>query len=61
MTKYGFLGAVVLAASALASPAIAQQVIYNPGYCAQFYPNAKRILLAAGSRGDRCLPSSGRR
>src|SRR4029077_19657705 len=25
---------------ALASPAMAQQVIYNPGYCAQFYPNA---------------------
>jgi hypothetical protein len=29
-----------LAAAALASPAAAQEVIYNPGYCAQFYPNA---------------------
>jgi hypothetical protein len=24
----------------LASPASAQHVIYNPGWCAQFYPNA---------------------
>jgi hypothetical protein len=29
-----------LATAALASPAAAQEVIYNPGYCAQFYPNA---------------------
>jgi hypothetical protein len=49
MTKYGFLGAVVLAASALASPAIAQQVIYNPGYCAQFYPNANCQNLGPGN------------
>jgi hypothetical protein len=26
--------------SALASPASAQHVISNPGWCAQFYPNA---------------------
>jgi hypothetical protein len=32
--------AAALAAAALASPAGAQEVIYNPGYCAQFYPNA---------------------
>jgi hypothetical protein len=25
---------------AFASPASAQHVIYNPGWCAQFYPNA---------------------
>jgi hypothetical protein len=30
----------VILTSALASPASAQEVIYNPGYCAQFYPNA---------------------
>lgn len=30
--------AVVL--SALTGPATAQQVIYEPGYCAFFYPNA---------------------
>jgi hypothetical protein len=37
--KVAILGAALLAA-ALASPAKAQEVIYNPGYCAQFYPNA---------------------
>jgi hypothetical protein len=40
MTKSGILVAAAILASALASPAMAQQVIYNPGYCAQFYPNA---------------------
>ena len=37
--KVALLSAAVLAA-ALAGPAGAQEVIYNPGYCAQFYPNA---------------------
>jgi hypothetical protein len=37
--KIALLGAALVAA-ALASPAKAQEVIYNPGYCAQFYPNA---------------------
>ena len=40
MTRFKILGAAAILASALASPAMAQQVIYNPGYCAQFYPNA---------------------
>ncbi|WP_029581908.1 hypothetical protein [Bradyrhizobium sp. URHD0069] len=41
MTKLGLLGAAgVILSSALASPVIAQEVVYNPGYCAQFYPNA---------------------
>ena len=40
MTKFKILGAAAILASALASPAMAQEVIYNPGYCAQFYPNA---------------------
>ena len=40
MTRFKILGAAAIAASALASPAMAQQVVYNPGYCAQFYPNA---------------------
>jgi hypothetical protein len=40
MTKSGILIAAAILASALANPAMAQQVIYNPGYCAQFYPNA---------------------
>ena len=33
------LGAFALSVT-LASPASAQHVIYNPGWCAQFYPNA---------------------
>ena len=40
MTKAKIFATAAILASALASPAMAQQVIYNPGYCAQFYPNA---------------------
>jgi hypothetical protein len=40
MTGIKILGAAAILASALASTAMAQEVIYNPGYCAQFYPNA---------------------
>jgi hypothetical protein len=39
MTKFALLGATLLA-TALASPALAQAVVEDPGYCAQFYPNA---------------------
>jgi len=38
--KPTIFGAAAIVGAALASPAMAQQVIYNPGYCAQFYPNA---------------------
>lgn len=43
MTISKLLGAAAILSSALASlasPAMAQEVITNPGYCAQFYPNA---------------------
>jgi hypothetical protein len=41
MTRLKMLGAAaLLSATAFAAPAMAQQVIDNPGYCAQFYPNA---------------------
>jgi hypothetical protein len=40
MTRLKILAATAILASALTAPAMAQQVIYNPGYCAQFYPNA---------------------
>src|SRR6266851_9433986 len=41
MTKLRLLGAAALILSSeLASPVMAQEVIYSPGYCAQFYPNA---------------------
>ena len=49
MTKSGILVAAAILASALASPAMAQQVIYNPGYCAQFYPNANCQNRGPGS------------
>jgi len=38
--KLALIGAALIAAASLASPASAQEVISNPGYCAQFYPNA---------------------
>ena len=40
MTKFALLSAVALVCVAAATPVKAQEVIYNPGYCAQFYPNA---------------------
>ena len=39
MTRLLILCTIALAA-AFASPASAQHVIYNPGKCAQFHPNA---------------------
>ena len=38
--KLALIGAAALAAASLATPALAQAVIEEPGYCAQFYPNA---------------------
>jgi hypothetical protein len=35
-----FLGAMAVLSAAIATPVKAQQVIYEPGYCAFFYPNA---------------------
>jgi hypothetical protein len=49
MTKSGILAAAAILASALGSPAMAQEVIYNPGYCAQFYPNANCQNRGPGS------------
>jgi hypothetical protein len=40
MTKFKILGAAAILASVLAGPALAQEVILNPGKCAQYYPNA---------------------
>ena len=38
--KLALIGAALVAAASLASPVSAQEVIEDPGYCAQFYPNA---------------------
>ena len=40
MKRLALLGIAALLSAAAAVPASAQEVIYNPGYCAQFYPNA---------------------
>jgi hypothetical protein len=39
MSTFRFLGATAILL-AVTAPAAAQQVISEPGYCAQFYPNA---------------------
>jgi hypothetical protein len=46
--KVALLGAAVLAA-ALAAPATGQEVISNPGKCAQYYPNANCQNLGPGN------------
>jgi hypothetical protein len=38
--KFVSIGAALVALAAFATPAAAQRVVTNPGYCAQFYPNA---------------------
>jgi hypothetical protein len=40
MMKFTLLGAAALVSAMATTPVTAQEVIYNPGYCAQFYPNA---------------------
>ncbi len=46
--KFALIGAAV-AAAAFATPALAQAVISDPGYCAQFYPDANCQNLGAGN------------
>jgi len=47
--KFALLGAAALGATALASPSHAQAVISDPGYCAQFYPDANCQNLGPGN------------
>jgi hypothetical protein len=47
--KFALIGAVAVAAAAFATPALAQAVISDPGYCAQFYPDANCQNLGAGN------------
>ena len=46
--KLALIGAAAVAAAALATPAMAQAVIEDPGYCAQFYPNGNCQYLEPG-------------
>jgi hypothetical protein len=47
--KHALIGVAAVAAAAFATPALAQQVIEDPGYCAQFYPNANCQNLGPGN------------
>src|SRR6267154_4232945 len=47
--KSALIGAAAVAAAAFATPALAQAVIEDPGYCAQFYPNANCQNLGPGN------------
>jgi hypothetical protein len=47
--RIALIGAAALIAAASAAPALAQQVIEDPGYCAQFYPNANCQNLGPGN------------
>jgi hypothetical protein len=38
--KLALIGAAAVAAAAFVTPALAQAVVEDPGWCAQFYPNA---------------------
>jgi hypothetical protein len=40
MSTLKLVGAVAVLSTIIATPVPAQQVIYDPGYCAFFYPNA---------------------
>jgi hypothetical protein len=47
--KFALIGAVAIATAAFVTPALAQAVIEDPGYCAQFYPNANCQNLGPGN------------
>ncbi len=47
--KLALIGAATVIAAASVTPALAQAVIEDPGYCAQFYPNANCQNLGPGN------------
>jgi hypothetical protein len=47
--KLASIGAAAVAAAAFATPVLAQAVVEDPGYCAQFYPNANCQNLGPGN------------
>jgi len=47
--KFALIGAVAVATTAFVTPALAQAVVSDPGYCAQFYPNANCQNLGPGN------------
>jgi hypothetical protein len=47
--KFALIGAAAVAAAAFATPAMAQAVSSNPGYCVPFYQNANCQNLGRGN------------
>jgi hypothetical protein len=47
--KFVLIGAAALVAATSVTPVLAQAVIEDPGYCAQFYPNANCQNLGPGN------------
>jgi hypothetical protein len=47
--KFTLIGAAAVATATFVTPALAQAVISEPGYCAQFYPNANCQNLGPGN------------
>jgi hypothetical protein len=47
--KLALIGAAAVAVVALATPALAQAVVANPGQCAEFDPNANCQSLEPGN------------
>lgn len=47
--KKALIGAAAVGIVAFATPALAQAVIKDPGYCAQFYPDANCQNLGPGN------------
>jgi len=47
--KFALIGVAAVIGAAFATPALAQAVISDPGYCAQFYPNANCQNLGPGN------------
>jgi hypothetical protein len=48
----GILGAAAGLSVAIAKPALAQEVIDEPGYCAFYYPNANCQNMGPGNPND---------
>jgi hypothetical protein len=46
----GIFGAIAVVSAAI--PALAQEVIYEPGYCAFYYPNANCQNMGPGNPND---------
>ena len=49
MNRFAVMGAALIAAAAFTGQAHAQAVVEDPGYCAQYYPNANCTNYGPGN------------